>query len=92
MAELEKTVVKKNIVKIVYGESVEVCGVEAVISVEPTEINLKVQGTTLTIKGKEFNVEKMVLETGEIKAQGKVESMCYDSVREKQSIIKRIFK
>lgn len=92
MAEVQSNVAKKHIVRVVYGEAVEISGVVNVLSYNDKEILLKTSDNQLLIRGSGFNIEVLNLEQGEVKAVGKFTEMSYVKDAAKPSFMKRIFK
>lgn len=90
--DIESNVLKKNIIKLVYGDSIEVTGVTNVVSYNDKEILLKTSDNQLLIKGESLNIEVLNLEQGEVKAKGKVSACSYVRDAAKPTLLKRIFK
>lgn len=92
MAEVEMNIIKKHVVKVVYGESVDISGVMNVVSYNDREIVLKTADNQLVLKGAEMNIDLLDLERGEVKASGKLSDMAYTRNAAKTTLLKRLFK
>lgn len=67
-------------------------GVENVISLSETDAGVIIGGEMLLIKGNNLKAEKLSVETGELVLTGEVYSLKFEHKKEKQSLLKRIFK
>lgn len=92
MSEVISSVGKKHKVNIVYNESVDLSGIESVMSYDENEVVLKTSDNILSVKGEKFNIETLDLEKGEVKISGRVASLGYSKTREKVSLLKRLIK
>ncbi|MBE7082484.1 MAG: sporulation protein YabP [Clostridiales bacterium] len=66
--------------------------VESVLSLNETEVNLLVNNQTLNIKGSELKAEKLCVETGELVLVGNINSLKFEEKKQKQPLLKRLFK
>ena len=70
----------------------KICGIESVINLTETDVGVMIAGEVLVIKGTNLQAEKLSVETGELVLTGQINSLKYETKKEKQSFIKRIFK
>ena len=77
-------------------KSMEITGVEDVISFDTKEVLLETTMGILTIKGEDLKVNRLSIEKGELEIEGTVDSMEYCEIssykRKKESMLKRMFK
>ena len=77
-------------------KSMEITGVEDVISFDTKEVLLETTMGILTIKGEDLKVNRLSIEKGELEIEGTVDSMEYFEIssykRKKESMLKRMFK
>ncbi|WP_448901992.1 sporulation protein YabP [Eubacterium sp.] len=77
-------------------KSMELTGVEDVISFDTKEVLLETTMGILTIKGEDLKVNRLSIEKGELEIEGTVDSMGYSEIssykRKKESMLKRMFK
>ena len=77
-------------------KSMEITGVEDVISFDTKEVLLETTMGILTIKGEDLKVNRLSIEKGELDIEGTVDSMEYSEIssykRKKESMLKRMFK
>ena len=77
-------------------KSMEITGVEDVISFDTKEVLLETTMGILTIKGEDLKVNRLSIEKGELEIEGTVYSMEYSEIssykRKKESMLKRMFK
>ena len=77
-------------------KSMEITGVEDVISFDTKEVLLETTMGILTIKGEDLKVNRLSIEKGELEIEGTVDSMEYSGIssykRKKESMLKRMFK
>ena len=77
-------------------KSMEITGVEDVISFDTKEVLLETTMGILTIKGEDLKVNRLSIEKGELEIEGTVDSMEYSEIssynRKKESMLKRMFK
>lgn len=92
MSEVISSVGKKHKVNIVYNESVDLSGIESVMSYDENEVVLKTSDNILSVKGEKFNIETLDLEKGEVRISGGVASLGYSKTREKVGLLKRLIK
>lgn len=92
MSEVISSVGKKHKVNIVYNESVDLSGIESVMSYDENEVVLKTSDNILSVKGEKFNIETLDLEKGEVKISGRVANFGYSKTREKVGLLKRLIK
>lgn len=92
MIEVENKVSKKHNIRLAYCESIEVTGVENVLSYDEVSVCLKLSDNVLTIKGTGLDIKTLDIERGLVLVHGRVTSMVYASSREKIGFIKRILK
>lgn len=67
-------------------------GVESVITLTETDSSVVLNGEVLAIKGSNLKAEKLSVDTGELVITGNINSLKYETKKEKQSFFKRIFK
>ena len=76
-------------------KSMEITGVEDVISFDTKEVLLETTMGILT-KGEDLKVNRLSIEKGELEIEGTVDSMEYSEIssykRKKESMLKRMFK
>lgn len=70
----------------------KICGVESVINLNETDVAIMLCGEVLVIKGTDIKADKLSVETGELILTGNFTSLKYESKKEKQGFLKRIFK
>lgn len=75
-------------VSIIFNKGFTVSGVTGVISGTDRELVLKTEGGTLKLRGENFDVNKVDLETGVVEVKGSLLSL----VRGKSSLAKRLFR
>ena len=92
MAEIEKKVNKKHNIRLAYGESLEVSGVESVHSYDEVSVCLKLADNILNIKGVNLDIKTLDIERGIVIVQGRVGSIIYATSREKVGFVKRFLK
>lgn len=92
MSEVISSVGKKHKVNIVYNESVDLSGIESVMSYDENEVVLKTSDNILSVKGEKFNIETLDLEKCEVRISGRVASIGYSKTREKVGLLKRLIK
>lgn len=90
--EVEKNITKKHSLTINYGENFEVKGIVCVLEYDENQIVFKLQDNVLTIKGKGLDIASLDVEGGNAKVNGSVFGLEYSKNKEKQSVLKRIFK
>ena len=77
-------------------KSMEITGVEDVISFDTKEVLLETTMGILTIKGEDLKVNRLSIEKGELEIEVTVDSMEYSEIssykRKKESMLKRMFK
>ena len=84
--------VKENILRLVNRNDLSITGVEKVISFSPTEVNLIALDCEMKILGRELQTVKLDEENGDLVISGVIESIKWSDKKEKQSLLKRIFK
>lgn len=75
-------------VSIIFNKGFTVSGVTGVISGTDRELVLKTEGGTLKLRGENFDVNKVDMETGAVEAKGSVKALSCG----KTSIAKRLFR
>lgn len=88
----ENSIIKKHKIKYIYGEGLEIQGVQNVIDYTDAVINIKLSDCYLTIKGEGFKVQLLNVDSGELNVSGRIISFTYSKSREKQSLLKRFVK
>jgi len=84
--------IKKQIVYLEDKNYLKVTCVENVISLTETEAGVMVNGEVLVIKGNNIKAEKLLVETGELVLVGNFNQIKFEEKKQKQSLLKRIFK
>ena len=84
--------VKENILRLVNHNDLSITGVEKVISFSPNEVNLLTLDCEMKILGRELQTVKLDEENGDLVISGVIESIKWSDKKEKQSLLKRIFK
>ncbi len=84
--------VKENILRLVNRNDLSITGVEKVISFSPNEVNLQALDCEMKIIGRELQTVKLDEENGDLVISGVIESIKWSDKKEKQSLLKRIFK
>ena len=84
--------VKENILRLVNRNDLSITGVEKVISFSPNEVNLLTLDCEMKILGRELQTVKLDEENGDLVISGVIESIKWSDKKEKQSLLKRIFK
>ena len=79
---------KSSSISVVFGKGFTVNGVTGVISGTDRELVLRTEGGTLKLRGENFDVNKVDLETGVVEVKGSLLSL----VRGKSSLEKRLFR
>lgn len=79
---------KSSSISVVFGKGFTVNGVTGVISGTDRELVLRTEGGTLKLRGENFDVNKVDLETGVVEVKGSLFSL----VRGKSSLAKRLFR
>ena len=79
---------KSSSISVVFGKGFTVNGVTGVISGTDRELVLRTEGGTLKLRGENFDVNKVDLETGVVEVKGSLLSL----VRVKSSLAKRLFR
>ena len=79
---------KSTSISVVFGKGFMVNGVTGVISGTDRELVLRTEGGTLKLRGENFDVNKVDLETGVVEVKGSLLSL----VRGKSSLAKRLFR
>ena len=92
MIDVESKVSKKHNIRLAYCESIEVTGVENVLSYDEVSVVVKLSDNVLTIKGTGLDIKTLDIERGIVLVHGRVTSIVYSSSREKIGFIKRILK
>lgn len=75
-------------VSIIFNKGFTVSGVTGVITGTDRELVLKTEGGTLKLRGENFDVNKVDMETGAVEAKGSVKALSCG----KTSIAKRLFR
>ena len=83
---------KENILRLVNRNDLSITGVEKVISFSPNEVNLMALDCEIKIIGKELQTIKLDEENGDLVLSGVIDSIKWRNKKEKQSLLKRIFK
>ncbi len=83
---------KENILRLVNRNDLSITGVEKVISFSPNEVNLMALDCEIKIIGKELQTIKLDEENGDLVLSGVIDSIKWSNKKEKQSLLKRIFK
>ena len=92
MTDIESKVSKKHNIRLAYGESIEVTGVENVLSYDEVSVCLKLTDNVLNIKGVNLDIKTLDIERGIVVVHGRVSSITYASSREKIGFVKRLLK
>lgn len=92
MAEVVNELSKRHSIKIVYNESVEVSGVENIVSYDSKNVVFKLSNNVLNLTGLNFDVRSLDLDQGKVVVSGRVNSLSYDTAREKVGFVKRLLK
>lgn len=79
---------KNSSISIIFGKGFTVSGVTGVILGTDRELVLKTAGGTLKLRGENFDVTKVDMETGAVEAKGSVKALFCG----KTSIAKRLFR
>ena len=82
---------KSNIV-LTDKKCLKINGAEGVVSLTDSEAGVVVAGEILVVRGTDIKAEKLSVETGELVLYGNFESLKFEHKKEKQGLIKRIFK
>lgn len=65
-------------------EELTVSGVEDVESFDETSILLSTAAGTLSVRGSELHIEKLSLDGGDLKVNGVIDALTYESARREQ--------
>jgi len=86
--------VKQNEIKIINRERLTLSGVIDIDSFDESCITLVCELGTLVLKGSDFRINKLNVDTGELDVEGSFDSLAYsNNVRQRgESLISRIFK
>lgn len=69
-----------------------ITGVLNVDSFDEKEAELRLHGSSLTIRGSDFKMEEMEVKSGIMCIEGRLNSLNYHEKMEKMSLVKRLFK
>lgn len=86
------TITKNSNITINDRSIIKVTGVEGVVNLTENDACVIVCGDKMVIKGKDLKAEKLSVETGELIISGLINSLKFEEKKEKQGLIKRIFK
>ena len=70
----------------------KITAVEGVISLTENEANVIVNGGILNIKGNSLKAETLSVDTGDLVITGIINCLKFEEKKQKQGLIKRIFK
>ena len=82
---------KSNIV-LINRTDLKITGVGGVNNLTETNASVILGNDILLIKGENLKAEKLSVESGELVIEGTINSLNFENKKEKQSLIKRIFK
>ena len=88
----EQKFIKQNTLTLVNRNVLTVTGVEKVTAFSPTEISLIALGCVVHISGEQLRTEKLDVENGELKVEGLVNLIKWETKKEKTPLLKRIFR
>ena len=84
--------VKENILRLVNRNDLTITGVEKVISFSPSEVNLLALDCEMKIVGHDLQTVKLDEENGDLVISCLIDCIKWSAKKEKQSLLKRIFK
>lgn len=88
---METKIIKKHSFRYENGKII-VMGVLSVDNFDDKTIAIRLSDNAITVKGQDFLVEDMNIESGLLTVSGKLSSLNYHSKMEKLSLVKRFFK
>lgn len=83
---------KQNLVIITNRNELKITGVEKVTGFSETAITLNISNQTMTVLGEQMHAQKLDVENGELVVMGLINSIKWDTKKEKIPLLKRIFK
>ena len=83
---------KKHCVLLENRSYLKITNVEGVVSLTENEANIIVGESILNVKGSSLKAETLSVETGDLVLTGIVNSIKYEDKKQKQGLLKRIFK
>lgn len=92
---MEQTINKSHRLEMVNRKTLNLTGINDVISFDMNEVLLESTQGMLLVKGKDLKVSRIELENGQADVEGEVESLTYSEVssyaKKGQSLLKRMF-
>lgn len=82
----------KSNISLINRSNLKINGVMGVTSLTETYANIIVCNDTLVVHGENLKAEKLSVETGELILVGTIISIKFEEKKEKQGLLKRIFK
>ena len=83
---------KKHCVLLENRSYLKITNVEGVVSLTENEANIIVGESILNVKGSSLKAETLSVETGDLVLTGIVNSIKYEDKKQKQGLLKKIFK
>lgn len=84
--------IKKSFIQLEDKSLLKICGVNSVVSITETEVNVVINDEIFNIKGNQIKAEKLLVEQGELILSGMFYSLKFEEHKQKKSFFKRIFK
>ena len=91
MEEEKKEISKPSKITICNQTELSISGITKVISSTEKIISVIINGKVVTVEGENLTVTELNVQTGNLTANGKVNSIKYTTEKQKDGIIKRIF-
>lgn len=83
---------KDNKLILVNRKNLTITGIKKVLAVSESALSLLLDSSNLNVLGEGMEVKKLDVESGTIEVEGKINNIKYLAPKEKQSVLKKIFK
>lgn len=83
---------KDNKLILVNRKNLTITGIKKVLAVSESALSLLLDSSNLNVLGEGMEVKKLDVESGIIEVEGKINNIKYLAPKEKQSVLKKIFK
>lgn len=67
-------------------------GVEKVFEANPTKVQVQVAGSILGVSGQNLNINKLDVDSGEVKVEGIIDELKFSQAQQKTNFFKKMFK
>lgn len=82
----------ENRVCLINRKSLSLTGIEKVIGINENGLLVEVEGSSLSVSGRNLEVKKLDVESGNLEIEGNIDTIKYLDKKEKLGFFKRIFK